>query len=436
MHDVVRRKLPQILLLAQLVFAVFSLFHFLSYGRLPAPFFYDVTDSFMDFFNTNYWAFQSGRFDQWRSIYPIFSFVLSKWVTSTQCIEMVATPHALRACDASAMYYLLATYLAGCALCAGMLARAFGRTTSHGFLDACLWFGVLALSLPGLYALERGNYILVAFLCLVLARRYPDDWRFALFLALAINIKQYLLVLCLGPLLKQRFDQLLLIIVFSLLINVCGLLLVPETHYSMLIDNMTTFSTTVLPSMFEKMWNPSAVAAFARAVEGTAYLSSGESWKIDGVRVLLGGMVWAGRGVAVAMFFALCLRANAVSANFIMLAMLVTLCAMSDSPGGYSTVLLFPFLPALFERPMARGYTLLLLGLYMPMELSIGPFRHFDAMDSFLSGSVLPEIVLGVSAGAYVRALSLYSLMCLMFCDLVKINGKSSAAGAPCPVLS
>jgi Glycosyltransferase family 87 len=431
----VHRNLPRILLLTQLLFVAFALSYFLSHGRLPAPFFYDVTDSFMDFFNTNYWAFQPGRFDHWHSIYPIFSFALGKWMTSAQCIEMVATPYALRACDGSAMYYLLGVYLAGCACCAGMLSRAFSDARQRVWLDGFIWFAVLAFSLPGLYALERGNYILLAFTCIVLAQRYPDDWRFAFFLAVAINIKQYLLVLCLAPLLKQRFDQLLLIFVFCLLLNVFGLLVVPESHYGMLIDNMTNFSTALQTSMFEKMWNPSSVAAFSRAVEGTAYLASSENWKIDVVRALLAGMVWTARGLALAMLLLLCMRARVLSAELIMLSMLVMLCAISDSPGGYSTVLLFPLLPALFKRPMARTYSLLLLGIYMPMEFSIGPFRYFEPTESFLWGGPLPASVIGISVGAYVRALSLYSLLCLMFYDLVKTNGKSSAAGATRPAL-
>ena len=56
-----------------LAFCLKVIISFESGNGLPTPFFYDKSDSFMDFFHTNYWAFNDSRYTDWSAIYPLFA---------------------------------------------------------------------------------------------------------------------------------------------------------------------------------------------------------------------------------------------------------------------------------------------------------------------------------------------------------------------------
>ena len=74
-----RRTVP-LLCEAMLALAVVASFaatatFFSQNSYLPQPFVFDTNDTFMDWFNTAYWANNPGAYDVWRSIYPPLSFV-------------------------------------------------------------------------------------------------------------------------------------------------------------------------------------------------------------------------------------------------------------------------------------------------------------------------------------------------------------------------
>jgi len=52
--------------------------HVIEYGYLPSPFVYDKSDTFMDLFNTMYWAYYEGRYTDWGSVYPPLGFLFLK----------------------------------------------------------------------------------------------------------------------------------------------------------------------------------------------------------------------------------------------------------------------------------------------------------------------------------------------------------------------
>ena len=56
---------------------------FFANGFLPAPFVFDVGDTFMDWFNTAYWAHNPGAYSVWGTIYLPLSFVLTGLLAAT-----------------------------------------------------------------------------------------------------------------------------------------------------------------------------------------------------------------------------------------------------------------------------------------------------------------------------------------------------------------
>ena len=65
-------------------------------GYLPAPFFYETYDTWMDWFNTAFWAREPGAYDVWRTIYPPITFVFLKIFGIDSCYT---GPVEARQCD-------------------------------------------------------------------------------------------------------------------------------------------------------------------------------------------------------------------------------------------------------------------------------------------------------------------------------------------------
>jgi hypothetical protein len=129
-------------------------------GKLPQPFIFDINDTFMDWFNTAYFAHENGTYDLWRSVYPPLSFVFLKVAGNGACY--VNGPLPARDCDTFGIVAIFTFYVLGSALA----WRAFHLQDASTAKFRGIAF---ALSLPWLFTLERGNLILVCFCFFVLA---------------------------------------------------------------------------------------------------------------------------------------------------------------------------------------------------------------------------------------------------------------------------
>lgn len=154
------------------------------YGYLNTPFFYEPLDTWMDWFNTAFWAHNPGAFETWGTIYPPLSFAVMKLVTTSQCYEF-ADP---RLCDTYGVVSLHLIYVLNIIL----VAKTFLKIDRRSALPRSF---ALTAGLPMVFALERGNIILLTFTCVLLAygpllRSARLRWFFA---ACAVNFKIYLI---------------------------------------------------------------------------------------------------------------------------------------------------------------------------------------------------------------------------------------------------
>ncbi|MBY8820730.1 hypothetical protein [Sphingomonas colocasiae] len=174
---------------------------FLDRGFLPQPFVFDTNDTFMDWFNTAYWANHPGAYDVWRTIYPPLSFVFLDMFSMPGCY-LQSSFHA-RDCDWFARGTIFAFYLIDIALVWISLRRTDPRTAPFRTV-------AFALGLPLLFTLERGNLILVAFAFFVIAHgriTRSRRWR-AVSMAMTINFKPYLLLPVLALAVKRNWRRL------------------------------------------------------------------------------------------------------------------------------------------------------------------------------------------------------------------------------------
>lgn len=180
--------LPEIVLaLAVLGSTGWTLHFFFAFGYLTQPFVFDTNDTFMDWFNTAYWANNRGIYDVWRSIYPPLSFVFLDATSLPGCY--LQSSFYARDCDWLARSTIAAFYCVDVAL-AWICFRRLDRRTAPMRTVA------IALGLPMLFTLERGNLILVAFAFFMVAHgpvTASKRWRgFAA--AVTINFKPYLVL--------------------------------------------------------------------------------------------------------------------------------------------------------------------------------------------------------------------------------------------------
>lgn len=173
--------------LAVLAGGAYCIGHLLTEGYLPQPFFYQPYDVWMDWFNTAFWSHNPGAYDSWQTLYPPLSFLFLKFLTAPHCYVANEGWYS-RDCDWYGMvtmhgWYVLNIYLIG---------RTFIKIDRSTALPRAF---ALAAGMPMLDGLERGNLIMPAFTCFLLAhgpllRSARLRWLAA---GLAINFKIYLI---------------------------------------------------------------------------------------------------------------------------------------------------------------------------------------------------------------------------------------------------
>ncbi|OHD03433.1 MAG: hypothetical protein A2885_06945 [Sphingopyxis sp. RIFCSPHIGHO2_01_FULL_65_24] len=193
---------PEALLaLAVVASAAWTLRFFLEFGYLPQPFVFDTNDTFMDWFNTAYWANNPGIYNVWRSIYPPLSFVFLDATSLPGCY--LHNSFTARDCDWLARGTIYVFYVTDVVL-AWVCFRRLDRRTAPMRTVA------IALGLPMLFTLERGNLILVAFAFFMIAHgplTASKPWRwFAA--AVTINFKPYLVLPMLAHAVKRDWRTL------------------------------------------------------------------------------------------------------------------------------------------------------------------------------------------------------------------------------------
>lgn len=192
---------------------------FFSNGYLPAPFVFDVGDTFMDWFNTAYWAHNPGAYSVWKTIYLPLSFVVTGALGDPSCYANA--PYDARNCDVIGIVAILLAYLA----CVVTSAIAFYR---HDRSTALYRWVAIALGGPLLFALERGNLVLFAFPAFILlyGRLLKSDRGIAAATAFLANMKVYLVFPLVAFAIKRQWRLLELCCIASLALYLITLLIV------------------------------------------------------------------------------------------------------------------------------------------------------------------------------------------------------------------
>lgn len=379
-------------------FSAFALY----FGYLPAPFFYDSNDTFMDFFNVAYWAQRSDAFDFWRSIYFPFNLILSNFLFGdTFGVE----PKILR----SHYYIQFAIYLSIYILSGFLIYLSVKRLKfSKGFcLLVTLAFFV---SEPFWVALERGNFIVFALLFLLL-RNFKKVYLDAVLLSLAVNVKIYLLPLLFSELIRLKPIKYIYEIVIFFVTVVLFSILYSQPWFDSYLGNLTNFSKFG-NGLLTSLWNPNSIFVYF----DTAVQIFDGSITLILINILKYLLLVPFLYIISALFF----FGNRIDRVLIEFSILVFLLSILQSPGGYSYLLLWAYLPTVLLNDKYRALLLPFLGTQMFFDIPVLPVEQYFGYNvmSYITGeNVVKNIYL--STGPFIRIFSLF-MISVILCKIIR----------------
>ena len=167
-------------------------------GYLPEPFINDIGDTFMDWYNTAYWAHRPGAFQSWATVYPPFTFVFLKVFSVAHCYEVTAVVG--RTCDRTGA--LVLTF--GLFVNAILVYLSYKRSGVSPAIPRAI---AVSFGIPMLFAWERGNLIIPCFTFYVISYGglVRSAWVRMICSAVTINLKPYLLLVVATRVLRREW---------------------------------------------------------------------------------------------------------------------------------------------------------------------------------------------------------------------------------------
>lgn len=222
-------------------------YSFSQTGYLPAPYLYNPVDTFMDWFNVAFWSHNWGAYEAWGAVYPPFSFVFMKIFGLPRCY--LSSPFWARDCDWLGTVTLLAIY----ALDVVIAARIFWWKDKRTAVMRSVAF---ALGLPMLFALERGNLILLCltFFMIAYSGFYTSKWWRWSSIAITINLKPYMILPALALCIRRDWRSFEIAGVLALLIYLLSWAIFQQGGPIEIMQNLRAWSTNYNDSVWQPMY--------------------------------------------------------------------------------------------------------------------------------------------------------------------------------------
>lgn len=328
------RRTPRteiVLMLAVVASAGATAWQFLRDGYLPQPFVFDTNDTFMDWFNTAYWANHTGAYEVWQSIYPPLSFAFLRLFSLGDCY--LGSPFHARDCDWLGRGAIMVCYVVDVAMAGWAFARA-GAAWPRSV--------AFALGLPLLFTLERGNLILACLPAFMLAY-WPGPgagrWR-ALGTALTINFKPYLLVPALAGAIRREWRGLEVAGLATIAVYLVTYALVGSGSPQTLLTNTSQWLTAIAGQPWNEVnYSTSYASLLMLAKAPVSLFDFVPSRVIEGVQRWVPMVIGGTQAVAAVCVAAAWVQPRALAQGRLA-AVLLGAYLVGQSPGGYTQVFL------------------------------------------------------------------------------------------------
>lgn len=382
-------------------------------GYAVQPFIYNTFDTFMDWYNTAYWAWRPHEaFANWGTVYPPASFVFLRLATSGQCYA--GEPLVARNCDWIGLCSLLGTYVMA-VVCVARLYWKVDRTTAPMRTVA------IALGLPLIFALERGNliiitlvFVLLGFTPLIASARLR--WLSA---AAAINFKIYLIAGLAGFLAKRKWLALETTTIFTAMIYAATWTIFGAGSPAELIADLHAFAEGSLTHTWQDVYYASTLSSLERLVTQTPGIIKLIGTTIpEFIGAAVPPMVLTTQGLVIAAILASFVRPASAPA-WRVTALGIGLAITTSEAGGYTHLLV---LALVFLEPWRGGLRIAALVcayiLSIPYDIMIAYISHTDQYSWWVNTQVPADF--GLAYGNLLRPVLMLLILCFLSLDTLR----------------
>jgi len=402
-----------IILLLNLAGFCYYIDYFASNGYLPAPFIYDKSDTFMDLFNTMYWAYEDGRYTDWGSVYPPLGFFILRLVNFVFAGGGSGDPAYMRDNSLCVIAGVCLIYLAIPAI---LLQIKYWGIFSR--IEKCLIYFTIISSAPMLFTLERGNLIIISPILLGLVLSKIGMTR-SVCIALLINIKPYFVFLMIYYIARQNLKGFVTCSVLSgLIFAISGLAL--DDHFFVFFINLLDFSQEDgLFSVREVMALPSSVSAFSYVLkhpDGAMFAS--DFLSSESIAMIAYFIEVAKWGVLAISLVALFMKSAQIRDAEAFSLLVVVISNLGIWVGGYTLIFYIALIPVLIGMRAKWLYISLLSIIAMPLDIIplLGDF--IGEQYSYLADAFI-DIKWTLGLGSVVRPVVNLTLLLLLSCEFI-----------------
>lgn len=364
---------------------------FFTYGYLRQPFYYEPSGTWMDWFSLSYYAHHPGAYDTELTIYPPLSFVIMKVFSISHCYDLTRSEE-VRACDWLGIWALVGFYV----LAVILTFWSFFKIDRRTFIPRSF---ALAFGFPMLYGFERGNLVIIAYSCYLLAFGPLLPWarvRWTL-AGMVVNLKVYMIAAVLAPLVRRRWMAVEGMLIAVVLVYLITWRILGEGNPAQVLANLTSYSEGFGAQQVLDLWFSSSLVPMRTLMSSSLplemYLDSNQ---ITAIIIFTNVMTYGAQGLALAAMAAAWLRPEVVPVHrMIFFGAIIAL--STKEAGGYTEVLLMMSVFMETWRGVGRKVAMVLCyGLCIPDDFVLGKVPPL-VRDSFLSGHyVIAEFGVGV----------------------------------------
>jgi hypothetical protein len=396
-----------------------SLLFLFREGYLPVPFFYEPSDTFADWFNTAYWARDPGAYDLWNTIYPPLSFVFMRLVGLDYCYPTrrpfdFSAGLVARDCDWLGLVAIFAIFLLNIVLVWCTYRKLDRRTALPRTI-------CVALGLPMIDGLERGNLVLISFTCLLLA--YAPLVKSArlrwIAIGLAVNFKVYLIATILPLLLKRRWRWAESALIAVVVVYIGSYAILGRGTPIEIFDNIREFSSRPAAAITD-LWYTTTYTPFVSLLEGDIFpfnLIIG-SHNVDRLLIII-PIIWHGtQALIIFAAIGIWLRPEAVPVyRAINLGLMLAL--ITSEAGGYTQVYFMLFVMMEPWRGIGRKWAIITCYLLaVPWDLVIDKTPEMARESYFGDATVMINYY--VTAGPFIRPLMVLTVGIALACVTIR----------------
>jgi hypothetical protein len=367
----------------------------------------------MDLFNTMYWAYDNGRYTDWGSVYPPFSFIILRLINFLFAGEGHTSAALMRDNSPFVIAGFCLIYLATPAI---ILKSKYWREFLQN--EKILIYFAIIFSTPMLFALERGNIIMLCPVILALVLSKIGFVR-CLNIALLINIKPYFALLIIYYIARKNWKGFVTSAVLSgLIFVVSGFIL--DSHFFVFFENLLGFSQSKV-IFYSKgvMALPSSVSSFSYVLnkhDGENIISSFLTKDMGSIiAYIIETTKWVVIAISMASLF---IRSKVMRDSEIFTLLIIAITNLGVWVGGYSFIFYIVLIPVLIKLRENWLYIGLLSIIAMPLDFIPIMTSYIGQQDSYLSHSYV-DVQWSLGLGNVIRPVANLALLLMLSCEFI-----------------